>query len=250
MDYQRRFGGVARLYGGASLDAFAAAHFCVIGIGGVGSWAVEALLRSGLGEITLIDLDHLAESNMNRQLPALDETLGRSKIEVMAERAKQINPDCKTHLIEDFLTIENIPQLLTSPCDCVLDCIDNYKTKAALVHYCRVHKTKLVVTGAAGGKIDPSRISQGDLHRTEQDPLLAKTRRLLRQSYGYSRNPKRRFGVPVVWSDEPIRQPSSTQCAALDSSLNCAGFGSSVAVTASFGMLAASIALNYMVPEN
>lgn len=246
MDIDRRFGGIARLYGQEALAAFCDAHVSVIGIGGVGSWAVETLLRSGVGRLTLIDMDHVAESNINRQLPALENTLGMSKIQVMADRAAQINPRCSVSLVDDFLTLENLQQLITQQHDCVLDCIDNYRIKAALVQHCKRNKIRLVVTGGAGGKKDPGRIRRSDLARTEQDPLLAKTRRLLRQQYGFSRNLKRRFDVPAVWSDEPLKQPLDSHCSTLDSSLNCAGFGSSMAVTASFGMLGASLVLDYL----
>lgn len=247
MDLNRRFGGISRLYGKEALDAFTSAHACVIGIGGVGSWAVESLLRSGIGRLTLIDMDHVAESNINRQLPALESTLGMSKVQVMANRAAQINPECDVVQVEDFLSLENLQHLVSPQFDCVLDCIDNFRIKAALIHHCRREKIRLVVTGGAGGKRDPARIRRSDLARTEQDPLLAKTRRLLRQQYGFPRNLKRRFEVPAVWSDEPLKQPLDSYCPAPNSSLNCAGFGSSMAVTASFGLLAASMAQDYIV---
>ena len=232
-----------------ALERFSRSHVVVIGIGGVGSWAVEALLRSGVGRLTLIDMDHVAEYNINRQLPALDETLGKSKIEVMSERAKQINPDCSVRLIDDFLSQENIPLLISNDADCVLDCIDSFRIKAALIAHCKKNRIRLVVTGGAGGKKDPGRIRRSDLTRTEQDPLLAKTRRMLRQDYGFSRNLQRRFDVPAIWSDEPLQQPDLSQCSVTESHLNCAGFGSSMPVTAGFGLLGASVVLEYLQLE-
>lgn len=246
MDLDRRFGGIARLYGEQALGKFQSARICVIGIGGVGSWAAEALARSAIGNLTLIDMDHVAESNMNRQLPALDASLGRPKIQVMSERIKQINPTCKVRQIDDFLTLENLHGYISGDLHLVLDCIDNYRVKAALIHHCREQGTGLVVMGGAGGQKDPANIRCSDLSRTEQDPLLAKTRRLLRQEYGFPRDPRRKFNVPAVWSPEPVAQ--ANQCAGQqDSSLNCAGFGSSMPVTATFGMVGAAEALRHIL---
>ena len=251
MDYQRRFGGVARLYGEVGLAAFRAAHVCVIGIGGVGSWTVEALARSGIGRLTLIDLDHVAESNINRQLPALESNLGKTKIGVMAERIVQINPDCALQLTEDFITVDNLAELIDGEVDFVVDCIDSFRIKAALIAHSKRKKIKLVTTGGAGGQQDPTRIRKSDLSRTEQDPLLAKTRRLLRTDYGFSRNPRRRFDIPAVWSDEPVQVPQSTDaaCEGTPSNLNCGGFGSSVVVTASFGLVAAGLVLDRLAEQ-
>ncbi|MGD2118922.1 MAG: tRNA cyclic N6-threonylcarbamoyladenosine(37) synthase TcdA [Chromatiales bacterium] len=246
----RRFGGIARLYGNSALQRFSQASVCVIGVGGVGSWAVEALARSGIGRLQLIDMDHVAESNINRQLPALESTLGQSKIGALAERIAQINPDCRVELIDDFISADNLDDYLAPAPDFVLDCIDSFRTKAALISYCKRHKIALVTTGGAGGQIDPGRIRLTDLARSQQDPLLAKTRSQLRQQYGFSRNLKKTFGVPCVWSDEPISAPAATddscdlQSAVANSSLNCGGLGSSMAVTASFGLFAASHVLN------
>ena len=244
MDYQRRFGGVARLYGDAALAAFRAAHVCVIGVGGVGSWSVEALARSGIGRLTLIDLDHVAESNINRQLPALEPNLGKVKIEVMKERLAGINPECRLQLVEDFLTVENLSTLISADMDFVMDCIDSFRVKAALIAYCRRMKISLVTTGGAGGQLDPCRIRRSDLSRTEQDSLLAKTRRLLRTDYGFSRNPRRRFDIPAVWSDEPVRTPGKPEVPCVGGGLSCAGYGSSMVVTATFGLVAAGLVLD------
>jgi len=246
VDYKRRFGGISRLYGEEALHAFGKAQVCVIGIGGVGSWAVESLARSAIGSLTLIDMDHVAESNINRQLPAMDDTLGTAKIEIMAERISLINSRARVMLLDDFISLENIPDLIIRDFDFVVDCIDSFRVKSALIAHCRKNRIQLITTGGAGGQIDPTRIRHTDISRTEQDPLLAKTRRQLRQKYHFPRNPKRRFGIPAVWSDEPVRQFAEAPdvCDSMPgSNLNCGGLGSCTPVTAGFGMAAAAYVL-------
>lgn len=247
--HARRFGGIERLYGAGSLARLVAKHACVIGIGGVGSWAVEALARSGVGRLTLIDLDHVAESNVNRQVHALETTLGQAKVLAMRERIAQINPDCQVDCIEEFITAENVVSLLPV-CDAVIDCIDQVKAKAALVAHCKRNKLPVVTTGGAGGRTDPTRIRIDDLSRTTQDALASKLRAQLRKEYGFPRDAKKKFGVPCVFSDEQIRRPQ-TQACDLDEAglhgLNCAGYGSSVAVTAGFGCAAAAHCLGILL---
>jgi tRNA threonylcarbamoyladenosine dehydratase len=240
---QRRFGGIARLYGESGAAAIAAANIAVVGVGGVGSWAVEALARSGVGRLTLIDLDQVAESNINRQLMALDETLGRAKVAVLAERILQINPQCRVQPIEEFVDRENMTELLSPRFDWVVDCIDSFRLKAAMLALCRQRRQSVITVGAAGGKVDAARVRVSDLRRTEQDALLARTRRLLRKDYGFPSNPKRSFGVPAVWSDEPVRVSRACE-AQRDASLNCAGYGACMPVTATFGLGAAGHVLN------
>ncbi|MGL4409708.1 MAG: tRNA threonylcarbamoyladenosine dehydratase, partial [Zoogloea sp.] len=243
----RRFGGLNRLYGAHALPRLAASHVCVIGIGGVGSWAAEALARSGVGRLTLIDLDHVAESNINRQIHALEPTLGQAKIEAMAARIALINPACQVRGIDDFITPENVAALLPI-CDAVVDAIDQVAAKAALIALCRERKQLLVTTGGAGGRIDPTRIRLDDLSRTQQDALASSLRARLRKQYGFPRDPKKKFSVPCIYSEEPIRRPLAGVCApvadggeaAAPQGLNCAGYGSSVTITASFGMAAAA----------
>jgi tRNA A37 threonylcarbamoyladenosine dehydratase len=242
-DHARRFGGIARLYGEAALRRLAASHLCVIGIGGVGSWAAEALARSGVGRLTLLDLDHVAESNLNRQIHALEETLGQAKVLAMQARIAGINPDCAVTTIEEFITPENVTALLPA-CDCVVDAIDQVLPKAALIAHCRSKGVPIVTTGAAGGKSDPAQMRVDDLSRTTQDPLAARLRSVLRRDYGFPRDPKKKFDVPCVYSLEPVRRPiTADACAAAPMGLSCAGYGSSVCVTASFGFAAASRAL-------
>ncbi len=249
MDFVRRFGGVARLYGDAGLQAFGVAHVIVIGIGGVGSWAAEALARNAVGRITLIDLDHIAESNVNRQLHALDGELGKAKVAAMAARIRAINPLCVVDQVEDFVTPENVETLLDRGADVVLDAIDDARAKIALAAWCRAHKQPLVMTGGAGGRLDPTRISVADLANTSGDRLLAKVRNQLRRDHGFPKSEKGRFGIPCVYSDEPVHRPKSRHCDVEDTAitgLNCAGYGSSVCVTAPFGMAAAALVLNHL----
>ncbi|QTR48759.1 tRNA threonylcarbamoyladenosine dehydratase [Candidatus Thiothrix anitrata] len=249
MDVNRRFGGIIRTYGEAAFNRFTATHICVIGVGGVGSWAVEALARSGIGTLTLVDLDNVTESNINRQLPALSSTIGRAKIEVLRERCFDINPACQLHLIEDFINKDNLAQLIKPEFDYVLDCIDNARTKAALIAYCRRNKTRLITVGGAGGQKDPTKIRLTDLSRTLQDPLLSKVRKELRQHYDFSSNPKRRFDIPAVWSEEAINLPKQTsEASACD--LSCAGgIGSVMTVTASFALVTVSHVLGKLAIE-
>ena len=248
----RRFAGIRRLYGLRAAKKISRSHVCIIGIGGVGSWVAESLARSNIGEMTLVDLDHIAESNINRQIHALSSTLGQSKIVAMAERIQSINPDCKLNQIDDYLSIENIPQIINANFSYVVDCIDQFRIKAALIHFCRSNKIKLITVGGAGGRIDPTQIRLSDLTRAEGDALLAKTRKQLRKRHGFSRNTQRRFNIPCVYSREAQRYPTDnneisttkSECSALDG-LNCAtGFGSVSAVTACFAMIAAAHVLN------
>jgi len=239
----RRFGGIERLYGAGSLARLAAAHVCIVGIGGVGSWAAEALARSGVGWLTLIDLDHVAESNINRQAHALEDTLGQAKVLAMKARVARINPDCRVDCVEEFIAPENVAALLPA-CDAVLDCIDQVRAKAALLVHCRRARISVVTTGGAGGRTDPTRIRIDDLARTTQDALASKLRAKLRKEYGFPREAKKKFGVPCVYSDESIRRPAGADYCDVDEpglhGLNCAGYGSSVAVTAGFGCAAAA----------
>jgi tRNA A37 threonylcarbamoyladenosine dehydratase len=248
-DFTRRFGGITRLYGEGALERLAAAQICVVGIGGVGSWAVEALARSGVRRLTLIDLDHVAESNLNRQIHALEDTIGQAKVLAMKERIAAIDPSCEVTAIEEFVTPENAALLLPR-CDFLIDAIDQVRAKAALIAHCRDINMPVVTTGGAGGKTDPASIRVDDLSRTTQDPLAAKLRSTLRRDHGFPRDPKKKFGVECVYSLEPIRQPEAAACDIDEpglQGLSCAGYGSSVCVTAGFGFAAASRALAALV---
>ena len=252
-DRERRFGGISRLYGAPALAVFEAAHVAVIGIGGVGSWAAEALARSAIGTLTLIDLDHVGQSNTNRQIHALDGQYGKPKVTAMAERIRLINAACKIQLVEDFVEPENLDAILGGGFDYVIDAIDSVRAKTALIAWCVKHEQALVTTGGAGGQLDPTRIRITDLACTIQDPLLSKVRAQLRKQHGFPRGPKAKFKVSAVYSDEPLIYPVDAACDIDEvqhmpnagmAGLNCAGFGSSVCVTASFGLTAAAHVLH------
>lgn len=250
-DYDLRFGGIARLYGQSALEAFKNAHICVIGIGGVGSWVAESLARSGIGKLTLIDLDDICTTNTNRQIHAMTNTVGESKIDVMAERIRSINPECELSLIEDFVTLENVRELITKDFTYVIDAIDSVQVKSAIIAHCKRNKIPMVTIGGAGGQIDPTQVAMSDLSQTYQDPLLAKVRNQLRREYNFSRNTKRKFSVDAVFSTEQLRYPDADGevCLAKNSTqgstrLDCnAGFGAATHVTATFGFFAVSKAL-------
>ena len=232
--HQSRFAAVARLYGEKGLLNFKKSHICIIGVGGVGSWIVESLVRSAIGELTLIDFDKIAESNINRQIHALTETLGKAKTDVLAERVAQINPFCRVHCIKEPVTPENAEKLLKiADFDYVIDAIDDIPAKAALIAHCRNTKKPIVTLGGAGGKTDPTKISVCDLNRTKQDPLLAGLRRYLRANYNFPKGAKAKFGVDAVSSVEPLAKPEN----------GSSGFGTSMAVTASFGLNASAYVL-------
>jgi tRNA A37 threonylcarbamoyladenosine dehydratase len=256
----RRFAGVARLYGEPGLQVFEKAHVLVAGLGGVGSWAVEALTRSGIGELTLMDFDHIALSNVNRQLHAIDDNFGKSKSEAMAERVKQINPNIKLNVIDEFLTPDNLDAHLYKNAEnryfVVLDATDDVKMKIALAAYCEARDEisrarnveqsdrksstiSLIICGGAGGMLDPSRIKAADLAKTTQDPVLSKVRYALRKEYGFSSDPKKKLGITAIYSDEPRQGVAS-------GGLSCAGYGSAVTVTATFGFVAAAEVLKLL----
>lgn len=247
-NFERRFGGIRRLYGQAAFERFQQTHACVVGVGGVGSWVAEALARSGVGQITLIDLDNVAESNVNRQIQALGDEFGKAKVAVMAERILAINSRCQVTQIEDFVTTDNLEDMLGRGYDVVLDAIDSARVKAAMINWCKRHKVRLIASGGAGGRIDPTRIQLADISRSVQDPLLSRVRTLLRREYGFPKDPKKKFGVECVFSTESLRRPDAA-CesgqAAL-TGLNCAGFGSSMTLTATFAQFMVARALQQL----
>ena len=244
--FDLRFGGTKRLYGNEAVEKLASSHVSVVGIGGVGSWAAEALARSCVGEITLIDLDDICTTNINRQIHALTDTVGQSKVEVMAQRVRGINPDCKINEVEDFVDANNLSELITKEMDYVIDAIDSIKAKVALIAYCKRYKIKIITVGGAGGQQDPTQVQIADLAKTVQDPLAAKVRSELRRFHNFSKNPKRRFQVECVFSTEHLMYPTSegSVCAQKSQAdgpmkMDCAsGFGAATVVTASFGFVA------------
>ena len=246
-DEARRFGGLARLYGQQGADRIRQAHAVVVGLGGVGSWAAEALARSGLARLTLVDLDHIAESNVNRQVHALSPTLGQAKVQAMRERIALIHPGCRVHCIEEFVTADNWPALLGEGLAdaVVIDACDQVQAKTAMAAWSLRTGQPLISVGAAGGKRHAHRVDIEDLSDVTHDPLLAQLRYRLRKQHGAARQKK--IGLACVFSREPVLQPAQA-CEvgheATDHSLNCHGYGSVVSVTASFGLCAAGWALD------
>jgi len=237
----RRFAGVSRLYGADLRERFHQATVVVAGLGGVGSWAAEALARTGIGHLVLVDFDHIAESNTNRQLHALEGQYGKAKVQAMSERIQQINPDISLTVCDEFLEPENLDVIV--PKDAlVLDATDSVQTKIALVLWATQNNRLLVMCGAAGGKTDPTSVRCDDLSRTEQDALLAKVRQGLRQDHGFSRNLKKKMGVRAIYSHEPRAGASS-------GGLACSGYGSTVMVTAACGLAAAAEILNLIAAQ-
>ena len=257
IDAARRFGGIDRLYGPGALAALAGLRVVVAGIGGVGTWCVEALARSGVGALTLVDLDHIAESNINRQAHALDSTLGRAKVEAMAERVRDINPGCVVRPVDDFIGAGNAAGILAAgPGPGVLvDCTDQVPAKVAMILAARAAGWPVVVCGGAGGKTDPLALRAGDLSQAVHDALLGRVRQVLRRHHGYPRGgeaggkPSRRparMGVSCLWFDQPAILPEAWRVpreGAGPQGLSCAGYGSAVTVTATMGMAAADRAL-------
>ena len=237
-DLARRFGGLERLYGVPGAAAIRGAHVMVIGIGGVGSWAVEALARSGVGRLTLVDLDHVSESNINRQIHALSTTLGQAKVQAMRERIAQINPECEVHGIEDFVTPDNWADLLPADVDAVIDACDQLTAKTAMAVWARAHKALFLSVGAAGGKRLAHLVEIDDLSNATHDPLLAQMRQRLRKHHGAPRDGKR-MRLDCVFSREAVAPPDASCAIEGDGSLNCHGYGSVVSVTATFGQCAA-----------
>ena len=238
-DLERRFGGLRRLYGETGYARLRGLRVAVVGIGGVGSWSAEALARSGVAALTLIDLDHVAESNVNRQIHALDATLGQAKVQAMRERIAQIHPGCRVHAVEAFVDSAEWAALMPEPVDAVIDACDQVKAKAFIAAWALRERVPLVSVGAAGGKRLAQAIEVADLAETTHDPLLAALRQRLRQRHGAPRGGP--IGVRCVFSREPVRRPEGA--CDVEASLNCHGYGSAVSVTASFGLVAAGEAI-------
>lgn len=260
-DTARRFGGTARLWGDSGLSALQQAHVAVIGIGGVGSWAAECLARSGVGHLTLIDLDVVALSNVNRQIHALDATQGANKVDVMAQRIHSFAPQCAVTCVDEWITPDNVTQLVPETADVVMDCIDQVAAKTALAVLCKARAQALVVCGAAGGKTDLSQLAIADLARVTHDPLLASLRTRLRKQHGFAPAPKRAsdktkaMGVPCVYVTQAVAKPITEPNCDIPSNqavqgLNCAGYGSVMHMTASMGLRAAAWSIEQVLIQN
>lgn len=235
-DLERRFGGLRRLYGDAGYQRLRALHVAVVGLGGVGSWAAEALARCGVAGLTLIDLDHVAESNINRQAQALGSTLGMHKGAALAARIADIHPGCMVRVVDEFVEPGNWPGSLPSPVDAVIDACDQLRAKLALAEWALRERVLFLCAGAAGGKQRAQAVEVADLSEVTHDPLLAGLRQRLRRA-GSPR--KGKIGIRCVFSREAVQPPAGAPSCSADGSLNCHGYGSSVAVTATFGMVAA-----------
>ena len=249
--YQQRFGGIARLYGVSALEALSQAHFMVIGLGGVGSWVAEALSRSGVATITLMDMDDICVTNINRQIQALSSTVGELKSEALAKRLRDINPEITVHLVDDFLSTRNLAQMISPEHHVVIEATDAASVKAACIAYCKARKIRLITIGSAGGKTDPRKVTSCDLGKTISDPMLSKVRQLLYKRHKFARDTKRKFMVEAVFSTEQAVFPKpdgnvSQQKGVMQEGvkLDCtAGFGSATMLTATMGMVAAERAI-------
>jgi len=255
-DYEARFGGVRRLLGAKAQELLRRAHVCVVGVGGVGSWAVEALARSGIGALTLVDFDEVCITNVNRQLPALSGQFGKPKVELLAERIRLIQPEAEVRPWQTQFTARTAPEILAVPYTVVLDAIDRPGLKALLIASCRERNLPVVSSGGAGGRRDPTQVRIADLAEVTHDRLLQATRKLLRSRHGFPRSPRRRMGVPCVYSPEPpvFPQPDGTVCAQpapeADLRLDCrSGFGTACYVTGAFGFAAASVVVRIIAGE-
>jgi tRNA A37 threonylcarbamoyladenosine dehydratase len=244
-DLERRFGSLRRLYGDAAYARLRAARIAVVGVGGVGSWTAEALARSGVARLVLVDLDHVAESNVNRQVQAQGSTLGQAKVQALAVRIADIHPGCEVLPLEAFAEPENWPGLLPAAVDLVVDACDRVRAKVAIAAHALAGGLPLVCVGAAGGKRSATAVRASDLAETTHDPLLARLRQRLRHAHGAPRRGP--IGIRCIHSHEPVALPSGLRACEVDANLACHGYGSSVVVTASFGLAAAGEAIERLL---
>jgi tRNA A37 threonylcarbamoyladenosine dehydratase len=256
-NYEARFGGIKRLFGTDGQERLRRAHVCVIGVGGVGSWAVEALARTGVGQLTLVDLDDVCISNVNRQLHAVTGEFGKPKVAVMTERVRLIHPDCQVQERQALFTAATADEILAAKFDAVLDAIDSTEMKALLIAKCHALKLPIFTTGGAGGRRDPALIKVDDLARSTHDGLLSNVRKLLRTEYHFPRDPKKRFGVPCVYSPERQVFPAKdgSVCARPEAGenlrLDCrSGYGTATFVTGAFGFAAAAEVVKMITTAN
>lgn len=252
-----RYSGLERLYGVEPARSLSRAHVCIIGLGGVGGWVAEALARSGIGTLTLVDMDEVCSSNQNRQVHALDHTVGKPKIEAMAERIRQIDPAIVVRREFRFFTETSCDELLRCGADAVVDCIDSIPHKCLLLAECRKRELRVVTVGAAGGRADPTKVQVADLSRSYDDALLQRVRKKLRQNHGFPRNTRKKWGIPAVFSSEPVRYPQSdgTVCAVREDGsnlrLDCAsGYGTAGFVTGTFGFAAAAATVEILLTHD
>lgn len=254
--YEDRFAGMARLAGVDGVERLRNAHVAVVGVGGVGSWTVEALARSGVGALTLIDLDEVCLSNVNRQLHTLTSTVGQAKVEVLARRVAEIQPSCQVHAVQDFFTAKTASALMAPGFDVVVDAIDSARSKAVLIAECAQRAIPVVVCGGAGGRLDPGQLQVADLNRTQGDGLLRRIRDLLRKEHGFPRNPK--WHIPAIYTEEPARWPAEDGSVCVGGGgpgkgfrLDCAsGYGAATFVTGTMGFWAAGLAVQAILDRD
>lgn len=256
-DYEERFDSVSRVYGASALKALSEANVCIIGVGGVGSWVAEALARTGIGSMTVVDGDSITRSNVNRQIHTLESSLGRLKSEEMRLRIMDINPECECRSVNDYINEDNVSELLNSGFSLVIDAIDRIKYKSAIIYYCKRNKIPVITVGGAGGLLNPTKVEVSDLTKTWNDPLSAGVRSRLRYKYNFPSNLKRSFGIPCVYSTEQRRYPEKdgtigySKPGVKDLSLDCSfGYGSSVSVTATFGFIAAEKSIEMIIKKS
>lgn len=248
MNEKSRFDGIARLYGEHEYNALNRAHVLIVGIGGVGTWAAEAIARSGIGKISLVDMDEICISNTNRQIHALNNNYGKMKVDALKERIKLINPECEVNAIMDFFTADTKDQILSGPIDYVIDAMDSVRNKCLLIAECKERNIPIITTGGAGGKFDATRIQVADLNRSYNDKLLAVIRTNLKRFHNFSKDKKRTYKIPCVFSPEPRTIPTQS-CDA--NNLNCNnGFGSITHITGMFGFHAAGHVINSIVEKS
>jgi tRNA threonylcarbamoyladenosine dehydratase len=252
----RRFASLARLFGDAGLERLWAARVVVVGIGGVGSWAAEALARSGVGQIDLIDMDHIAESNINRQVHALSSSLGAAKVEAMRARIADISPECLVRVHDCFAQPDNVAELLDATAQVIIDATDQVRAKAAMAGLARSRHQSLIVCGAAGGRTDPMALADEDIALIKGDALIASLRAKMRRDYGFSREPGKAFGLRAIYSKENLGNTASQHGLSSEvadsvpgAPLACSGYGSMVTVTAAFGLAAASLAMKIILAK-
>ena len=257
--YEHRFGGLIRLYGKTAVEKLRNAHVMIIGVGGVGSWVAEALARSGIGHLSLVDWDDICFSNTNRQIHAMTGTAGRAKVDILADRIHLINPECEVKAIREFYTDKNADELITSDLSYVVDAIDRKNAKIHLVTQCRNVGVPVIVCGGAGGRVDPTQVRTTDLRDSYNDPLLAAIRKQLRKNLGLHRQHKKKFHIPCVFSAEPIRYPHADGGICLEKpttedgpkQLDCQfGFGSATFLTGTFGFAMAARVINDLTAEH
>lgn len=255
-DYYSRFGGIGRLFGIKGLEKIRTSRVLIIGIGGVGSWVAESLARTGIGGMTLVDLDDVCVTNINRQVMATSSSVGKFKVDVMKERIADIHPLCEVDTRQCFFSPKNLQTIFDRPYDYVVDACDDFTNKCYLIDHCRKNKIPLVVMGGAGGKVDPTQIRVTDMSVSANDRLLARLRKKLRQDFDFPLENQGDFGVWAIWSHERAVYPTPDGCLTykppgLAKNMDCEeGFGSASFVTGAFAFATTSLILKELTKDS